>query len=104
MRLVISKKVNQKILQFYAYAIANHPTLDINTVTLKQQRLFDELEALTIFPQAYAIARYRKDWKDAGYRVFLCEDFHFAYTVRKLRSGEEVVIVVDVEHSYLYHD
>lgn len=104
MRLVVSKKVAEKVAAFYDYAIEHHPSLDRNTVIRKEKRMMESLQFLTIFPEAYGFARFNQEWVKAGYREFVCEDFHFAYTIRSLKSGERVVLVMDATHSLLYHD
>lgn len=104
MRLVVSKRVVSAIDEFYLAAMRLHDTLDINTVLKKKQRLLESLEFLTIFPEAYGYARVRKEWCDAGYRVFISEDFYFAYTIRMIEGEEPVVLVVDAVHSLLNHE
>ena len=44
------------------------------------------------------------DWKRKGYLDFMYEDFHFAFRVAVLSSGEMVVSVEDARHSLLFHD
>ena len=34
---------------------------------------------------------------------FICEDFHFAYTIVENEDGEELVLIEDACHSFLYH-
>lgn len=104
MRLIIEDHVFEKVRLFYDVAIELHPTLDEATVLRKERRLIDSLQFLTLFPEAYGFARHNETWRDAGFREFVCEDFHFAYTIRVLKSGERIVIVKDAVHSLLYHD
>lgn len=104
MRLVVDKRVYEKVIHFYDVAIDLHPSLDEIMVLRKEKRLFESLQFLTIFPKAYGFAKHNQAWEEAGYREFICEDFHFAYTIRTLKSGEQVVLVVDAVHSLLYHE
>lgn len=103
MRLIVSEKVRHEVLAFYAQALALHPSLDEAVVVKKIDRLFESLNFLSIFPEAYGYSRVRKDWQEAGYREFLCEDFHFAYEICTDADGEACVLVVDAVHSLLNH-
>lgn len=104
MKLIVSPKVRHEILAFYAEALKRYPTLDESVIRKKVDRLFDSLGALTQYPGAYASARVRPDWKSAGYREYLCEDFHFAYEICLDIDGEECILVVDAVHSLLNHE
>lgn len=39
----------------------------------------------------------------AGWREFICEDFHVAYEICTDENDEDYVWVRDAEHSLLYH-
>lgn len=104
MRLIISSRVIGIIDSFYLASMTLHESLDENTVMKKKQRLLDSLAFLTIFPKAYGYARFKREWVRFGYREFISEDFHFAYVIRTLESGEKVVMVMDAVHSLLYHE
>lgn len=104
MILIVSKRVVDVIDEFYLAAMALHESLDAETVHKKKQRLIDSLNFLTMFPEAYGCARVKKEWREYGYREFLCEDFHFAYTISRNEKGDKVIRVVDAVHSLLNHD
>lgn len=103
MRLIVSEKARHEVLEFYAQALTRHPSLDEAVVVKKIERLFESLNFLSVFPEAYGYARVRTDWVEAGYREFLCEDFHFAYEICTDADGETCVLVADAVHSLLNH-
>lgn len=104
MKVFIDTIVHNSIEKFYRATLELHPALDEVTVMKKITRLYNALEGLGEFPQIYAKARYKKTWQQKGYREFLCEDFHFAYQIYTLETGERIVRVHEAVHSLLYHN
>ena len=104
MRVIIREAVYQSVEDFYVAAMEKHPTLDIQTVLNKEERLYSALEALGETYYLYNEPRYVIDWKLKGYLDFMYEDFHFAYHLAVLPTGEMVVAVEDARHSLLFHD
>ena len=104
MRVFIDKEVHRQIESFYEAAMAHHITLDEATVIKKIDRLYDALESLGTYAEIYPIARLKSDWISKGYQEFICEDFHFAFKVEQMISGERIVIVHDAVHSLLYRE
>ncbi len=104
MRVIIRDTVYKVVEEFYVAAMTNHPTLDLQTVLKKESRLFQSLQSLGKTYYLYGESRYVIEWKRRGYFDFLCEDFHFAFQLSVLPSGEMVVSVEDARHSLLFHD
>ena len=104
MRVIVHETVYQAVDEFYAAAIANHPALDIQTVLNKEERLYNALQTLGKTYYLSPDARFVLDWKQKGYKDFIYEDFHFAFHVVAIPSGELVVAVEDARHSLLFHD
>lgn len=104
MRVFISPLVHQAIEEFYDYALLRHPALDQLTVMRKVDRLYDGIQSLSDFAHIYPSARYKHEWIDKDYQEFICEDFHFAYEIASDVNGEELVLVQDACHSFLYHN
>ena len=104
MRVIVQEKVYQALNEFYVAAIKKHPTLDLQTVLNKEERLFNALQTLGDTYFLYHEPRYILDWIRKGYSDFIYEDFHFAFHVAVLPSGEVVISVEDVRHSLLFHD
>lgn len=104
MRVIIRDTVYQAVEDFYVAAMNNHPTLDIQTVLKKENRLFQSLQSLSDTYYLYSESRYVIEWKRKGYLDFLCEDFHFAFQLSILPTGEEVISIEDAKHSLLFHD
>ena len=104
MRVIVRDTVYQAVEDFYVAAMNNHPSLDIQTVLNKEQRLYNALQTLGRTYYLYKETRYVVDWKRKGYLDFIYEDFHFAFRVAVLSSGEMVVSVEDARHSLLFHD
>ena len=104
MRVIIHENVYQTVEDFYMAAMEKHPTLDIQTVLNKEQRLYNALQTLGRTYYLYNEARYILDWKRMGYLDFIYEDFHFAFRIAVLPSGEMVISVEDARHSLLFHD
>lgn len=104
MRVKISDRVHISIREFYEQSLILHPSLEENVVYRKIDRLYLSMEALGDYFGIYPIARFRRDWQMNGYREFIVEDFHFAYRVETLETGENVVVIYDAVHSLLYHN
>lgn len=104
MRVIVKDTVYQAVEDFYVAAMEKHPTLDIQTVLNKEERLYNALRTLGRTYYLYSESRYVPDWKRKGYLDFIYEDFHFAFRVVVLPSGEMVVSVEDARHSLLFHD
>ena len=104
MRVLIDQQVQNKIESFYSISLALHPTLDIAVVRAKKKRLFNAIRNLAKYATIYPIARVKEDWIAAGYREMICEDFHFAFDLVDLETGETVVYIFDAEHSLLNHN
>jgi len=104
MKVYISRSVHLAIEEFYDIALQRHPALDEETVIRKMQRLYDAMESLGKYAHIYPLARYKSEWLKKGYKEFICEDFHFAYTIVENEYGEEIVLIEDACHSFLYHN
>lgn len=104
MRVFIDTIVHDTIERFYSIALELHPALDEVTVLKKINRLYSALESLGDYPHIYAKARYKTSWQEKGYREFICEDFHFAFQIYTLETGERIVRVHEAVHSLLYHN
>ena len=105
MKLLIDESVHRSIEAFYAVAMSRHITLGELTIMRKKRRLYAALRDLAKFPIIYPKARFIQSWKEKGYHVFLCEDFHFAYEIcYDPIIKKNYVYVVDVVHSLNYHD
>ena len=101
----IDKNVHVQIAEFYAIALALHPTLDEATIERKKSRLYAAIRELETYATIYPKARYKRAWIDAGYNEFIVEDFHFAYKIYRIEeTGELVAYVVDAVHSLLYYE
>lgn len=101
MKVFVSPTVHTKIEEFYKAAMNNHLFLEESVVRNKMNRLYASMEAIGDFPYAYPKARVKTDWKNKGYREFICEDFHFAYKVIRSKSREPFVAIYDAEYSAL---
>jgi len=104
MRVILRDTVYEAVEAFYVAAMSNHPTLDLQTVFNKEDRLYRSLQSLGDTYYLYGESRYVIEWKRKGYHDYLCEDFHFAFQRSVLPSGEEVISVEDSRHSLLFHD
>lgn len=104
MRVLIKEKVYQSVAAFYEAALERHPALDEQTVRNKEERLYHALLSLGETYFLYHSPRYIDEWRKAGYLDFIYEDFHFAFQVSVLPSGEMVVAVEDARHSLHFHD
>ena len=104
MRVIVHERVYEAVDEFYSAAIEKHPALDLQTVLNKEERLYHALRTLGETYYLYNESRYVIEWKQKGYLDFMYEDFHFAFHVVVLPSGEMVVSVEDARHSLLFHD
>lgn len=105
MIVIIDDAVERAIDTFYLFAMEIHPSLSEETVRCKKSRLFDSLRKLGNFPSSHPLAQYRADWIRAGYRVYSCENFLFAFQIcEDAETHTQFVYVVDAVHSLLYHD
>lgn len=104
MRVIIENRVHDAIQSFYEISLLKHIALDEETVRKKKARLYDALEALGKYAYIYPKSSYLQEWVKKDYREFLCEDFHFAYTIEVLYDGEVVAAVHDARHSFLMHN
>lgn len=105
MTVRIDNNVHAQIEDFYITSVAMHPTLSEEVVQAKKKRLYAALQSLKDYARIYSKARYKRAWRDAGYRELIAEDFHFAYEILIVEeTGEEVAYVVDASHSYLYYN
>jgi len=104
MRVIIRDTVYEAVEAFYVAAMIKHPTLDLQTVLNKENRLYQSLQSLGDTYYLYGESRCVIGWKRKGYCDFMCEDFHFAFQRSVLPTGEEVISVEDARHSLLFHD
>lgn len=104
MRVIVQDRVYKALDQFYEASMENHPTLDLQTVLNKEDRLYTALQTLGENYYLYHEPRYILNWIRLGYSDFMVEDFHFAFHVVALPSGELVVSVEDVRHDLMFHD
>lgn len=104
MRVLIKEKVYQSVASFYEAALERHPALNEQTVRNKEERLYHSLLSLGEIYFLCNAPRYIDEWREAGYLDYICEDFHFAFQLSVLPSGEMVVSVEDARHSLQFHD
>lgn len=102
MKVIIDNRVVMAIDEFYEAAMSHHISMGEEVVIAKKQRLIDALNSLDKFYQVYPVARLKKQWIKAGWKEFICEDFHFAYEVCVNELGESFVWVRDAVHSLMY--
>jgi hypothetical protein len=103
MKVIIERKVHYQIKDFYDNALLLHEALDELTVTKKIARLYEALRELCKYAQIYPVAQRNKLWSSHSYREYICEDFHFAYSIYYDEEGNEVVKIHDACHSFLYY-
>lgn len=105
MIVIIDDEVERAIDTFYLFAMELHMSLSEEAVMNKKARLFDSLRKLGNFPKSHPFAQHRADWVRAGYRVYSCENFLFAYQIYdEPDTNSSFVYVHDAVHSLLYHD
>ncbi len=103
MRIIIDKRVRREIFDFYDAAMQLHPSLSWEAVSKKAERLYSELNSLADYYTIYPKARLKKEWVEAGWQEFVCEDFHFAFEVCMDEQGRQFIWIHDAVHSLLYH-
>ena len=101
MRVVIDNKAHYAIEEFYSMSMALHPSLSYEAVEAKKCRLYAAIHNLSIYATIYPLARIRQEWRKEGYREMICEDFHFAFDIVDLDTGETIVYIFDAVHSLL---
>lgn len=105
MIVIIDEAVEKAIDTFYLFAMDLHPSLSEEAVQEKKNRLFNSLRTLEKFPSRFPLAQHRADWIRAGYRVYSCENFLFAFDIcEEPDTHIQFVYVADAVHSLLYHD
>ncbi len=104
MKVYIDNHVIDVMWSFYEKSIQLHPALDYMTVINKIDRLEKAMLEFSAFADAFHKEPYLSRWRDAGYLEFVCEDFHFAYKIYHLPSGERVLRFHDAVHSLLNHN
>jgi hypothetical protein len=103
MRVIIERKVHNQIKDFYDNALLLHEALDELTVNKKVTRLYEALQELGTYAHIYSVARRNKIWISHSYREYICEDFHFAYSIYDDEDNNEVAKIHDACHSFLYY-
>jgi len=103
MRVQIDNLVHDRIEEFYSISMELHPSLSLEAVLAKKDRLYSAIRDLSIYASIYPLARVNAAWIAAGYREMICEDFHFAFDLVDLDNGETIVYVFDAVHSLLNH-
>lgn len=103
MNVRVSSRVRRYLTSFYQASLALHPSLDEATVIRKRIRLEQYLLELGNFPYSKPVARVKSEWKEAGYREAVFEDFIFAYHVCTDKQGNLYVFVCDVVYCTLNH-
>lgn len=103
MRVRIDNRVHEQIEEFYSISMELHPSLSMDAVMEKKERLYSALHSLSLYASIYPLARVNPIWVAAGYREMICEDFHFAFDLVDLDNGETIVYVFDAVHSLLNH-
>ena len=105
MIVIIDDAVERAIDNFYLFAMELHPSLSEETVREKKSRMFESLRKLGNFSAMYSYAQHRADWIRAGYRVYSCENFLFAYQIcEDVETHTKFIFIADAVHSLLYHD
>lgn len=104
MRVHIDNHVYQVLEEFYNASMKKHITLDYPTVIGKIDRLEKAMYDFASVADKVQHKPYRKDWQAAGYRELYVEQFHFAYKIYSLPSGEPVVYYHDVVHDTLNYN
>ena len=104
MKVFIDNRVYQVLDEFYDASMRRHITLDYATVLAKIDRLEKAMYGFADFAECFHRQPYKRDWQDAGYYEFYAEEFHFAYKVYQLPSGEKVLYYHDAVHSTLNYN
>lgn len=104
MKVYIDKKVYQVLDQFYEASMRKYITLDYSTVLDKINRLEQAMYAFAGVAGIVKKRPYRKDWQEAGYYELYVENFHFAYRLYSLETGETVLYYHDAVHDTLNYN
>lgn len=102
MQVRISHFAEDKIEQFYFFAMQRHPSLSRETVIAKLARMREKLEVLGVFPNGFALAE-NQEWREKGYRELNVEKFRFAYQeLIDPKTNEHFVYIFDVIYETEY--
>jgi hypothetical protein len=104
MKVYIDHNVYHVLEDFYEASMKKHITLDYATVIAKIDRLEQAMYNFASQAEMVNHLPYRKDWRDAGYRELYVEQFHFAYKMYSLPTGETVLYYHDAVHDTLNHN
>ena len=104
MKTYVDNHVFDVMWEFYEKSLELHPALDYATVINKINRLEKALYEFSAYADIFHREPYLPQWRDAGYLEFVCEDFHFAYKIYHLPTGEKILRFHDAVHSLLCHD
>lgn len=104
MRVHIDRHVYQVLDEFYEASMRKHITLDLQTVLAKIDRLEQAMYEHAAIAGMAGKTPYRKDWQQAGYSELYVEQFHFAYKIYSLPSGELVLYYHDAVHDKLNYN
>jgi len=104
MRVVIDRQVDAAIHDFYWASMFLHPSLSLETVSAKVNRLYDAMEQLKRTYSIYPAARLKRSWIELGYREMIVEDFHIAFRLEIDADGDVYIAIHDAVHSLLYHN
>ncbi len=104
MKVFIDKHVYQVLNDFYDESMKKHITLDYPTVLAKIDRLEHAMYDFAAIAGKMNIQPYRKDWQTAGYKELYVEQFHFAYKLYSLPTGETVLYYHDAVHDTLNYN
>ena len=104
MKVVIEPRVYDVMYDFYALSCRIHLSLKLSTCLAKIERLERAMKMFADYAEVMHKQPYRNDWKELGYKEFVTEDFHFAYKLYVLPSGEKVLCFHDAIHSKLNYN
>lgn len=104
MNVYIDKLVYQVLDKFYDASMKKYITLDYPTVLAKINRLEQAMQDFSSCAEKVHNVPYRKDWREAGYQELYVEQFHFAYKIYSLPSGEKVLYYHDAVHDTLNYN
>ncbi len=104
MIVYIDKQVYQVLDEFYEASMRKHITLDYQTVLAKIDRLEQAMYDFASVAGKVHHPPYRRDWQAAGYWELYIEQFHFAYKLYSLPTGETVLYYHDAVHDALNYN
>ena len=104
MKVYIDKQVYQVLDAFYDASMKKHITLDLPTVLAKIDRLEQAMYNFAPYAGKITNLPYRKDWQAKGYSELYVEQFHFAYKLYSLPTGETVLYYHDAVHDTLNYN